>query len=344
MRRRLLLRRPRPGGKIPNPALPWAPAFAGATRKERPPNRSIPRVSALADVIPFYPRGAGGGKPGHTPNGQTSCIAGERRSESRKGDSCAFRGARAVNKSSQAAGFLCRRAVWLAGLGIACMLLAGAARAADTAGRSTIVVFGDSQAAGIAAGLQRVAVDDPRYRILNRTHAGAAIVHGESEWLAPIRAFLSRDRDKADVAVVMFGANDRLDMRDTDGTFLRFRTEEWRDVYARRADSILSSLVDAGLKFIWCGNPIARSETYSSDMGYINQILATEAERFGGQFVPLWQVITDDRGGYTGYAKDRDGVTRRMRADDGIHFTAAGYEVIADRIIELLPPANAPVP
>ena len=36
------------------------------------------------------------------------------------------------------------------------------------------------------------------------------------------------------------------------------------------------------------------------------------------------------------YGKDRDGVTGRLRADDGIHFTAAGYEVIAQKIIGAL--------
>src|SRR5216683_3232632 len=93
----------------------------------------------------------------------------------------------------------------------------------------TIVVFGDSQAQGLADGLSRV---------LNRTHAGAALVHGESEWLRPIERFTSRE--KADIAVVMFGANDRLDLRDDDGGYLHFRTDEWHAAYAARADRILT--------------------------------------------------------------------------------------------------------
>jgi hypothetical protein len=83
---------------------------------------------------------------------------------------------------------------------------------------TTIVVFGDSQAQGLAGGLSRVLVEDARYRVLNRTHAGAALVHDESEWLRPIERFTSRE--KADIAVVMFGANDRLDLREADGSYL----------------------------------------------------------------------------------------------------------------------------
>jgi hypothetical protein len=52
-------------------------------------------------------------------------------------------------------------------------------------------------------------------------------------------------------------------------------------------------------------------------------------------------VIANDQGEYTAYGPDRDGVTERLRNDDGIHFTAAGYELIAERVINLLPSLQA---
>jgi hypothetical protein len=224
----------------------------------------------------------------------------------------------------------------------ALVLLAAAAipaRADEPVTPSAIVVFGDSQAQGLAGGLQRVLLEDPRYHVLNRTHPGAALVHGETEWLAPVERFTSKE--KADIAVVMFGANDRLDMRDENHTYLHFRTDQWRAAYAARADKILSLLATAGLKVIWCGNPIARSPTYSADMSYINDIYAEETARFGAQFVPLWTVIADPQGEYAAYGKDRDGTTLRMRADDGIHMTAAGYELVAEKIVSLFSAAAA---
>ncbi|MBV9863406.1 MAG: DUF459 domain-containing protein [Alphaproteobacteria bacterium] len=221
-----------------------------------------------------------------------------------------------------------------------------AAAAEETAGpRFTIAVFGDSQAQGIAGALQRLLLEDSRYRVLNRTHPGAALVHGASEWLAPVQSFAAHE--KADIAVVMFGANDRLDIpAGADGPYVRFRTDAWRDVYTHRVDKILSALADAGPKIIWCGNPIARSDVYSNDMTYINAIFSAEAERYGAQYFPLWNIAADDDGKYSAHGRDRDGVTRRLRADDGIHFTAAGYELIADKILNLFPPieANAAAP
>jgi hypothetical protein len=250
-----------------------------------------------------------------------------------------FLGAGAVVRSGRVRGvgsFLARALplLWLLAIAV------GAASAEEPAARSTIVVFGDSQAQGLSIALQRVVVEDPRYRILNRTHPGAALVHGENEWLGPIEKFAARET--ADIAVVMFGANDRLDMRgERGGPYLHFRTDEWRAAYAARIDRILAALGKAGLRVLWCGNPIARSPAYSADMGYINEIYAEEMVRFGAQFLPLWDIVADEQGRYVAYAKDRDGVTQRMRTDDGIHFTAAGYELIAERIIELLSTAAA---
>ncbi len=231
------------------------------------------------------------------------------------------------------------------GLGLSLFFgFAGApARADQPASPATpptaIVVFGDSQAQGLAVGLSRILVEDPRYRVLNRTHPGAALVHGEDEWLAPIARFTSRE--KADIALVMLGGNDRLDMRGERGATLRFRTDEWRETYAARTDKILTLLANAGLRVIWCGNPIARSPNYSADMGYINDIYAEAAMRFGAQFVPLWTAIADDQGRYAAYGKDRVGTTQRLRTDDGIHFTAAGYELIAEKIVGLMSAAAA---
>jgi uncharacterized protein len=215
----------------------------------------------------------------------------------------------------------------------------GLARADDDAIVRRVVVFGDSQAQGVAGGLQRVLIDNPRYKVLNRTRPGAALVHSQSEWLAPVQSFL--DKDKADVAVVMFGANDRLDLRDDDGRYIHFRTDDWRDEYARRVDKVLTALAGSGLKIIWCGNPIARSPQYSADMSYINDIVAGEVARHGGEFLALWTVIADNQGQFTAYGPDRSGVTERLRNDDGIHFTAAGYELIAERVISVLPSLQA---
>jgi len=227
---------------------------------------------------------------------------------------------------------------FVAALFVAGGLGTGRAQAEETpqsAPPERIVVFGDSQAQGIAGGLERILLHDPHYKILNRTHPGASLIHSSSEWLEPIQRFTSHET--ADVAIVMFGANDRIDMRDgPGGHYLHFRTDAWQNAYVSRADEILSALKKAHLKVIWCGNPIARSPTYSTDMSYINGLLDQETTKFGDTFFPLWSVIVDAKGHYTAYGPDRNGVTERLRGDDGIHFTGAGYEVVAEKLMAAL--------
>jgi uncharacterized protein len=240
-------------------------------------------------------------------------------------------------------GWARRAGRWTGRFGTLLLLLSacavGTAWADNDPSVRTIVVFGASQAQGNAGGLQRGLLDDPRYKILNRTHPGAALVHSDTEWLAPVVNFVGKD--KAQIAVVMFGANDRLDMRGDTGGYVHFRTDPWRENYAARTDKILTALIGAGLKVIWCGNPIARSPTYSDDMKYINDIYSEEVTKFGVEFLPLWTVIATDQGQFTAYGPDRKGVNGRLRNDDGIHFTAAGYELIAERVISLLPSLQA---
>ena len=57
--------------------------------------------------------------------------------------------------------------------------------------------------------------------------------------------------------------------------------------------------------------------------------------------LPSFYCLFPHQGGYAAYGKDRDGTTQRLRTDDGIHFTAAGYELIAERIVGLFSAAAA---
>jgi hypothetical protein len=224
----------------------------------------------------------------------------------------------------------------------ACLTLvaAGAGTAASDAVKPVIVVFGDSQAQGIASALQRSQLHDPHYKIIDRTHPGAALAHKEVEWLTPIKEFT--EAAKADYAVVMFGANDRLDMRlGEPARVTRFRSEAWRQVYGSRIDAALTPRVAAGVRIVWCGNPIARAEGYAADMQFINQIAEEHAEKLGVQYLSLWQIVADADGTFVANGKALDGVTRRLRTDDGIHFTPAGYDIVVQRLLGLIDAGSA---
>lgn len=196
-----------------------------------------------------------------------------------------------------------------------------------------IVVFGDSQAEGLAVALRRATRQVAGIKVQNHTKAGTAISQPENyDWLAVMRDYAPDPG--VDTAVLMFGGNDRLPMRPSPGTIIPFRSPAWEAEYRARAAAMLHSLSDKHLRVIWVGNPICREPKYSQDMAYLNAIyretLAGEEETF----LDVWTVAADPDGHYAAYGRTLDGATARLRLDDGIHFTPSGYDVVASRVMQ----------
>jgi hypothetical protein len=65
------------------------------------------------------------------------------------------------------------------------------------------------------------------------------------------------------------------------------------------------------------------------------------ADRPWVRTVETWSLTADADGAYQSHFKDLGGKVRLMRDNDGVHFTPAGYELIADPVLNLLR-ENAP--
>jgi hypothetical protein len=205
----------------------------------------------------------------------------------------------------------------------------------------TIVVFGDSQAEGLAVGLRRISRQFPGTRIQNRTKAGTAISQPQNyDWPAAIRDYVPDPT--VTTAVLMFGGNDRLPMHPPTGAAIPFRSPAWNETYRGRVAAILRSLGDKKLQVIWVSQPICREIHYSQDMEYLNTIFREETGSGGATYLDIWTLIAE-AGQYAAYGRTLDGVTGRLRLDDGIHFTPSGYDIIANRVMQTIgTPADAP--
>jgi hypothetical protein len=82
-------------------------------------------------------------------------------------------------------------------------------------------------------------------------------------------------------------------------------------------------------------------------MALLNRIYAAGAMAGGADWFPSWPLFADDGGNYAPYGAGTDGQTTRLRADDGVHFTGSGYDVLAKAllpVIALYRPGNQRVP
>ncbi|HKO07999.1 MAG TPA: DUF459 domain-containing protein [Alphaproteobacteria bacterium] len=212
----------------------------------------------------------------------------------------------------------------------AAVLAAAAPQSAATA----ILVIGDSQAQGVTGALQRLFLRDRRFHVLDRTKVGTGItLKATYDWPAAVEALVSAE--KADVAVVMFGANDRPPIR-IKGVIDTALGESFRKIYESRVKRIINLLRGANMTVIWLGNPIVRDASYAEDLAFLNNVLETVTQAEGARWVPISDIATDSDGNYTAHGEGVDGKTTRLRADDGVHFTAAGYDLIAKRLQPLM--------
>lgn len=196
-----------------------------------------------------------------------------------------------------------------------------------------VAVYGDSMAQGVGMMLNQALLRDRRFRVVNRGRVSTGLGQPSPfNWIEAVRRSL--DQDHPGYAVMMFGANDRLPMRQPGGSgWIRFGSDAWIALYRTRLDALLQAVADAAVPVVWCGNPIAREPRYSSDMRLLNAIYREAIEARGQTFLDTWPIFADAQGRYADALATPRGTLARLRADDGIHMTPTGYGLIARRVL-----------
>lgn len=222
---------------------------------------------------------------------------------------------------------------------------------------SHVVVFGDALADLTGQGLEDVFAETPDVAVARKVKAEGGLVRSEpGEWPKFIREVLDGGQ-KATVAVVMLGANDRQPIKEGETTHEPL-SDRWKALYRERVDGLVRALAERGLPVVWIGVPPMKNDKASPDYIAINEIARESVERLGGTYVDIWQGFVNDENRYTATGPDVDGQTTRLRTNDGVLFTAAGARKAAHfadaeikRLVEArkagtalaaLPPAGSP--
>lgn len=219
---------------------------------------------------------------------------------------------------------------------LAICLAAGFAVAEEPAKAAApdVLVVGDSQAQGVAGALIRRYLRSKDFHVIDKTKVGTGLTSKSTyDWDAVVAELATTEHAK--VAIVMFGANDRPPVR-VKGAVDPGLSEKFSKSYSARVEKIVKSLRDAKIDVLWLGDPVVKDADYTADMQMLNQVMEPAAEKEGAQWVSLWDVGVDPDGSYDAFGKALDGQTRRLRADDGVHFTPSGYDLIAARLDPIL--------
>ena len=192
--------------------------------------------------------------------------------------------------------------------------------------RYRIVVFGDSLGDGIWSGLYRAFEEDKNVEVVKRSKVSTGFTRPERyDWNAEIEQILKDE--KYQIAVVTFGANEGAIRSGKD--VLKVGSEGWREAYGERVEAFIKKLRAAKLAVYWVGLPVMRSPDQSSDAEALNEVFREKAFINGAKFIDSWTGFTDESGRYSAYGPDMTGQVRRLREDDGVHFTMRGYLKLA---------------
>lgn len=196
----------------------------------------------------------------------------------------------------------------------------------------TIIVLGDSMGDGIYAGIYRHIRKDDHLKVIRMSRVGIGL-HKMNMEAFKKKIDKAVARYKPQIAVVVIGGNDPQPVIVKGGKREPFRSEEWNQIYKQRVEEYIQALESHDLKIFWVGLPIMRDEEYDKDIQYIEDIFRKAAAQHNITFVPLRELTQDQDGKYSDHGADLTGRTTKLRANDGKHFTSAGYELLAFQVL-----------
>jgi len=196
-----------------------------------------------------------------------------------------------------------------------------------------VVVVGDSLAAGIGYFAERVFkpffVD-----VVKQGRISTGLARPDYfDWQRQMQVIV--DRYRPDLTIVMVGENDNQALRNAAGREeTPVGTFDWPRAYAERVEDFMRLATSKGARVVWVGLPIVSDEGRWGIVERQNTVFDRSAAAFNDvTYLDTWDMFESPDGGYTAYYRS-DGEVELIRESDGLHFNAAGYELLARAVVE----------
>lgn len=142
------------------------------------------------------------------------------------------------------------------------------------------------------------------------------------------------------VVVLSFGADDAHDYLagvPAGRTVGPLGSASWSAEYRRRVDGVTRELNAAGIYVAWLGLPIPDGPGFKKSFPIVNAVLeqVVRAHPRTAAFIDTWHLLDDAHGRYAAYLRVHGKLTQ-MRLPDGVHYTAAAGDLIAQDVLAKL--------
>lgn len=141
----------------------------------------------------------------------------------------------------------------------------------------------------------------------------------------------SIEQSSLSAIVVFLGANDTFDMYEG-SQVLTVGSPEWLSLYSKRVESIAKYARDNNVALIWIGMPAMNRSDIQQYVPTMNKIYQSIVSKYDGLYLNSAEIIGLDQSNYTS-TKQINGKKVVTRISDGVHFTPAGWGLIADQVL-----------
>ena len=200
-----------------------------------------------------------------------------------------------------------------------------------------ILVVGDSLAIGLSLSLRRSVAELDSVELIEEGKVSSGLANPKYyDWGKALRVFL--DKYKPDVVVIMMGANDAKYINVNEkprppGS----PNKTWPEVFSMRVEDFLSALQEKNIRNYWIGLPVMGDAPYARQVQIMNDIVTAECAKFkNSRYLDTWSLLADDQGNYSTFLANEKGVKIKVRANDKVHFTVAGGDILAQTFLTTL--------
>ena len=200
-----------------------------------------------------------------------------------------------------------------------------------------VLVVGDSLAIGLSLSLRRSVAELDGVELIEEGKVSSGLANPKYyDWGKALRVFV--DKYKPDVVVVMMGANDAKYINVNEKPRSPGNPNKtWPEVFSMRVEDFLSVLQEKNIRNYWIGLPIMGDAPYAKQAQVMNDIVMGECAKFkSSRYLDTWSLLADDQGGYSTFLANEKGVKIKVRANDKIHFTVAGGDILAQTFLTAL--------
>lgn len=144
-----------------------------------------------------------------------------------------------------------------------------------------------------------------------------------------------------DLVLASIGLNDRQSLVTRDNKSIRLGSDEWLSAYRVNVESFYRHATRKGARALVVGLPVLRDAKADKHARLVNTIFSDVAQSepdLKTTYVDPWQA--SDSAAFASFGESLSGATVQIRAPDGVHFTQAGYDILAaylkPKVIEAL--------